>query len=161
MLSSIILWNCTKEICNSRTLATLTLTTTFDYRSGLSWALKVYRCILDCEERAIIVFLIFRLCHQIDCQRPFSKIMWVCWNAWRWNWPTLTILNSWNLTHSALSVQANQPLLQGLAKSCRINVRKWAQFKLSSFSVNLGNIWTCEKNSVYDWMSIVHSLATF
>ena len=61
VLSSIILCNCTKEICNSRTLATLTLTTTFGYRSGLSWALKVYLCILDYEKRTIIVFLIFKL----------------------------------------------------------------------------------------------------
>ena len=33
----------------------------FDYRSGLSWALKVNLCILDYEERTIIVFLIFKL----------------------------------------------------------------------------------------------------
>ena len=43
------------------------------------------------------------------------------------NGGTLTILNSWNLSHSALSDQANQPLFEGVAKSYCIIVRKWAQ----------------------------------
>ena len=133
MLSSIILCNCTKEICNSRILATLTLTTTFDYRSGLSWALKVYRCILDYEERAIIVFLIFKLIanspFQIACE--YAAMLGDGTantdHSLLGNGGTLTILNSWNLPHSALSDQAKQPLFEGVAKSYSSIVRKWAQ----------------------------------